>query len=229
MDMAPTPLEWVTIKTTLPKSPYPPIENRQPIKTQRLILKPVHDSQAEVMHKLRLQPEVMKWTVQGKPDVDIAATRKVMALRLPPNDKLNYDWSIFEAATGEFIGIGGSHMRTGELGWPVIGYMLKKEAWGRGYATEFVKGYLENWWQLEREEVELKVEKSSVEGDGEVKREMIVAVTVQDNKASQNVMMKCGFEKVKVWEEEDLHEEGGMINLLGFVAKKPYTTSKIPN
>lgn len=215
-----TPLEWVTVKTTLPKTPYPPIDTRQPIATSRLILKPVHESHAEAMHALRLQPEVMKWTLQGKPDVDMAATRAVMALRLPPNDKLNYDWSIFEAATGEFVGIGGSHMRTGELGWPVVGYMFKKEAWGKGYATEFLKAYLEHWWTLEREVVDLKVGKDTVEGEGELKREMLVAVTVEDNKGSQGVMRKCGLVPAKVWEEADVHDPSVSVKLLGFVAKR---------
>lgn len=217
----PTKLEWVKVKTTLPKQPFEPIATRPHIQTERLLLRPLRESDHEAVFELRSQPEVMIWTTQGKVDVDIEATRKLMAPRFPPNDGTNFDFAICLAETGQLIGVGGSFKRSGELGWPVVGYMLRKEAWGKGYGTEFLQGFLKAWWALPREEIEHEVEKSTVEGDGDVKNECIVAVTVTNNIASQNVMRKNGLELVKVWEEEDLQESGGMVTLLGFVGKKP--------
>jgi RimJ/RimL family protein N-acetyltransferase len=161
-------------------------------------------------------------TSKGKIDAELQETRDNLALRLPPNDLTNFDFAICLPETNRLIGIGGSFRRSGLLGWPEVGYMLRKEAWGEGYATEFLRAFLEAWWALPREESEHKVEKSTLdEGEGEVKAERIMALTVTTNKASQNVMRKSGLQFVKAWEEEDTHEGGGMVTLVGYVAKKP--------
>lgn len=174
------------------------------------------------MFLLRTQPEVMIRTTQGIPDADIEATKKVIAQRLPPNDKVNFDFIICLAETGEMIGKGGSHKRVGELGWPVLGYMFRKEFWGQGYATEFLNGFLEAWWALPRAEVEVQVEKNTVEGDdAAVKEERIVAITEHSNTGSQNVVRKCGMKLAKSWEEKDLFLGGDMVTLHGFVAMRP--------
>jgi RimJ/RimL family protein N-acetyltransferase len=216
-----SPLEKVVVKTTLPACPYPPLRSREHIETERLLLRPLQDSDADAMHVLRTQPEVMIWTSVGRPDADMEATKKNMSLRYPPHDVSNYDFAICVAKTGELIGVGGSHQRQGELGWPAVGYMLRKEAWGKGYGTEFLKGFLKAWWQLPREEVEIEVDKDTVDGGGAFEQERIVAVTVEENKASQNVMSKCGLTLAKIWEEEDSHGTGDMIALYGFVLSRP--------
>ncbi|KFH46433.1 putative N-acetyltransferase-like protein [Hapsidospora chrysogenum ATCC 11550] len=217
----PTDLEWVTVKTTLPRQPFEPAATRPSIRTERLLLRPLRESDLEALHELRTQPEVMIHTYRGKVDADLQETRDNLALRLPPNDRTNFDFAICLPETNRLIGIGGSFSRSGSLGWPEIGYMLRKEAWGRGYATEFLRAFLEAWWALPREESEHKVEKSTVdEAEGEVKAERVMGLTVTAHEASQNVMRKSGLQFVKAWEEEDTHEGGGMITLVGYVAKK---------
>lgn len=111
-------------------------------------------------------------------------------------------------------------MWDGELGWPVLGYMLVKEAWGKGYTSEFLSAFLDAWWDLPREEVEIKVDANSVRGEGEIKKEMMSGITTDDNKASQNVMRKAGFELVSVFEEEDLRDSDAMVTLYGYVVGK---------
>ncbi|KAL7939174.1 acetyltransferase domain-containing protein [Trichoderma chlorosporum] len=199
------PLEWVTVKTTLPKTPYPLMADRKPIRTERLILRPYAATDLNDFHLLRIQPEVMKWTSQGKPDADLEQTQKVLADRLPgTNGESAYEFAICWAETGEMIGTGGSHMRVGELGWPVIGYMFRSEFWGKGIATEVVTAVLKAYWALPREEVEIKVEKSTVQGsENERQPEHITAVTLDNNGPSQNVLGKLGFKLVKKWEEEE--------------------------
>lgn len=219
-----TTLDFVTVKTTLPSIPYPPVESRAPIRTERLLLRPYRESDAEELYNvLRSRPEVMIFTARGKVDENIEVTRSNIQKRLPPYDESNYDWIICLAETGELVGIGGSHLRVGEMGWPALGYMFRKDAWGKGYGTEFVRAFLDAWWKLPRAELELKVDADTVDGgqDGDVKVERIIGVTVDDNKASQNVMGKCGMKHVKIWRTEDSHEEGGLVDLYAFAGMRP--------
>lgn len=216
--------EFITIKTTFPKIPFPPSAERLPVRTERLLLRPFTDDDLDALHTLRTQPEVMYWTIQGKPDADREATRINLELQLPPHDTDRYNWAICLASTGEFLGIGGSLGALPELGWPILGYMLRKEAWGKGYATEFVKGFLDMWWALPREEVEIQADRSSVRGEGEVKEEFLSAITVEENGASNKVLGKCGFELAKAFREEDRHKslaQDGKITLYGWIVKKP--------
>ncbi|TWU75492.1 hypothetical protein ED733_005389 [Metarhizium rileyi] len=217
-----SPLEWVTVKTTLPATPLPPLDTRAAIKTDRLVLRPTLASDLDGWHALRLQPEVMKWTGQGKPDPDIDWSRQKLKQRLSPDGDAKYEYMVCLADTGEMIGTAGSHILVGELGWPVIGYMLRKEFWGKGYATEIVHAFLEAWWALPRAEADVEVERSTaVEGSDGKMRECIVAVTMDGNTASQRVLAKANMELVKAWDEADKEDESVVETLYGYVARRP--------
>ncbi|KAF4981234.1 hypothetical protein FZEAL_2922 [Fusarium zealandicum] len=227
--MEPAPIEWVTVKTTLPKQPLPSNNQRQPWRTERLMMRPMRENDLGALNTLRSQAEVMMWSVQGRPDENIDETKTSLALRLPPQDIERYDWGICLAETGDMIGLGGIGMMKGDQGWPVAGYMFLKEHWGRGYATEFLKGFLPVWWALPREEVILEVDKNTVFGDGEVQDECVSAITVGDNKASQNVMRKSGLELASVFDEADLRGETEVVTLYAFVAHSYFHNKTIPS
>lgn len=171
----------------------------------------------------------MVWTSQARTDPDEAWSRerlaRRLARRLAPEADAQYDFAICLADTGEMVGVGGCHKPTGgELGWPVLGYMLRREHWGRGYASEFLAAFLDAWWALPRVSVPaLRVDRSTVDargGDGPA-RECIVAVTVADNSGSQKVLDKCGLVLAKVWEEPGLREADETATLYGYVARRP--------
>ncbi|KAF4465198.1 hypothetical protein FALBO_7967 [Fusarium albosuccineum] len=214
------PIEFVTVKTTLPKQPFAPGAERSPFWTQRLVMRPFAENDFETLRLLRSQPEVMTWFTQCRPDKDIEETKAIFALDMPPKDVERFNWVICLADSGEMIGVGGNTTQKGELGWPAAGYALLKEHWGKGYATEFMAGFLQAWWALPREEAELKVDKNTVRGDGGVEHECISAITVDDNMASQKVMRKSGLELATVWEEPDLRDLTQKVTLYGFVARK---------
>ncbi|KHN96892.1 Acyl-CoA N-acyltransferase [Metarhizium album ARSEF 1941] len=218
----PSPLEWVMTRTTLPASPLPPLNTRPEIRTERLVLRPTLESDLEEWHALRLQPEVMKWTGQGKPDPDINWSKETLTWRLSPEGDAKYEYVVCLADTRQMIGTAGSHMLVGELGWPVIGYLLRKEFWGKGYATELVHAFLKAWWALPRDEVDVKVEKSTAveEDDGKV-RECIVAVTADSNKPSQRVLAKANMRFVKAWDVVGEDDESVSKTLYGYVAQRP--------
>jgi RimJ/RimL family protein N-acetyltransferase len=164
----------------------------------------------------------MKWTGQGRPDPDIDWSKTKLKERLSPDGDTKYEFIICLADTGEVIGVAGSHMLVGELGWPVIGYMLRKEFWGKGYATELVHAFLKAWWALPRAEVDLKVEKSTVvEGADGKARECIVAVTLDSNGPSQRVLAKANMIFMKAWVEVKDPDTPHTETLYGYVVMRP--------
>ncbi|KAK3984830.1 GNAT domain-containing protein [Cladorrhinum sp. PSN332] len=219
-DPAPDPSTFIKVKTTLPRQPFPPNSERKPFHTERLTLRALAQEDLDSLHRLRTQPEVMQWTALKKCDKDLAETQTRLDPFLEPNDARTYNFAICLKGTGEFIGIGGFHNTGGSLfGWPEVGYMFVKECWGRGYATEFLKGFGELWRGLEREEVELEVGvdertvvvREQAQGAVVVVEEVLIAVTAEGNGKSQSVLRKCGFEEFVKWKDE---KEGGTGDVL---------------
>ncbi|KAF9767079.1 hypothetical protein IL306_000411 [Fusarium sp. DS 682] len=217
----PCSIDFVTVKTTLPVYPLPPNGERSPFRSERLSMRPMTEDDFPFLRALRTEPEGMKWSSQGCPDVDIEQTQKSLSLRLPPKDVERYDWVISLIETGEPIGLGGTCVWSSELGWPALGYIFLKAHWGKGYASEFMKVFLDKWWSLPRNEVELAVDKNTIlDNDGDVKQECISAVTMSDNAPSQNVLKKAGFEFVSSWMEADTQDAFQGVTIHGFVGRK---------
>ncbi|OTA55793.1 acyl-CoA N-acyltransferase [Hypoxylon sp. EC38] len=215
---------WVVVETTLPCVPLPPNSQRQPISTKRLVIRPMREDDLEAYHELRSQPEAMTGTKRGTPDRDIDESRSALQDFLSPKDSNVFLFGIFLASTGALIGDGGVHtMESSYCGWPEIGYKLRKEAWGQGYATEFVRALLEAWWNLPRSHVKLRVSPSSIDRKGEHEaEEQIYAMTVVDNIGSRRVMEKVGFIQFLEWTEPNIHEHrlGQPITLVGYRRSK---------
>ncbi|KAI1209277.1 acyl-CoA N-acyltransferase [Annulohypoxylon truncatum] len=208
----------VVVKTHLPTQPFPLNAERKPIRTERLIIRPFSEDDLDGMYALRTQPEVMKYTAVGRIDANREETQAFMARFMPPEDVRTYNNIITLASTGEIIGVGGGVSRPESVfGWPEIGYLFKKEYWGQGYATEFLKAWLNDWWTLPRSEVEAQVDVQSVDGAGEVP-EMITAFIEESNVGSRRVLEKAGFREFKQWNEPDARDGYERdVTLVGFV------------
>ena len=203
----------VKVKTTIPRQPFPPNTDRQPIQTERLLIRTLTQDDLQAMHELRTQPEVMIFTLRGCIDSNMAETQARLDMSLPPTgDRETFNTAVCLAATGEFIGVGGVHRSASPvLGWPEIGYQFKSEHWGRGYATEFLHAFLERWWALPRVEAEVEVDARSVAaatadcgGSADVMvPEMLCAIVDADNPGSLRILQKAGFERFKEWKEPD--------------------------
>lgn len=221
--MAPFPdateKKWVTIRSTLPPIPYVDSHSNIVLETPRLVLRPLAETDLEALYVLQTQPEVVKWRSTERPDASIDVTREDLLKRLANQESI--DFAICVKQTNDVIGVGGTHRRKGNLGFPVIGYTFRFEAWGKGYATEFVEAFLKFWWTLPREEVELEVDESMVEGEGDLKREFINSVVIEKNIASQRVMEKAGAVARKFWREQDLAHPEAQIGLIAYAAQRP--------
>ncbi|KAI3326871.1 acyl-CoA N-acyltransferase [Xylariaceae sp. AK1471] len=216
----------IKVKTTLPAQPFPANSARPSIKTERLVIRPLTQDDLQALHALRTQSEVMACTALGRIDQDLAETQKKLDPFLAPRDAETYNPAICLASTGELIGLGGVFQTGSELGWPEVGYMLKSEHWGRGYATEFLKAFVQLWWSLPRSEVETEVDALSLgalRGSAGEAPEMLCAMVEAANMSSLRVMEKAGFKKFKTWTETSrrVGSEGTEVTLVGFVSPRP--------
>lgn len=214
-------VELVAVRSTLPVVPYPPLEQRGAILTERLLLRPYQESDLQALHEMNSDPAVAQWSAAGLADADIEATRTSLEPMLR-NVLERQDYIICLASTGQVIGLGGHHRRCGTLGWPELGYSLKKEFWGQGYGTEFLQGYLQWWWTLPRTEVELEVDKATIKDGqtGDTVPECMVAITIEANRASRRVMAKSGFQLARLHPVTDLRDNTQTIDLFCHVVRR---------
>ncbi|KAB5549846.1 GNAT domain-containing protein [Coniochaeta sp. 2T2.1] len=203
----PSEVKRILVRTTLPLSPLPPNHLRQPITTPRLLIRPWQQSDLHQIRILRTQPEVMKVTRQNRIDLSLEETQAWLDRFLSPNDGQTHNFAIVLRETGELIGTGGVHSFKGEFGWPEIGYMFREEYWRKGFATEFLAGYMAAWKGLPRGVVEVEVEvdpRTTRTGKpGEEVEEQIIAITADFNEGSQKVLGKCGWEHFITWPGDD--------------------------
>lgn len=186
----------ITVSTTLPKVG----DNLPSIRSDRLIIRPLLPSDLEPFYTLRSQPEAMTDSGKQRPDADLSETRAKLKSLQPPYHNSHVYFGIFlkksDDNEGELIGDGGVHkFRSDHTGWPEFGYKFKKEYWGRGYATEFARAFMEFWWSLPRMDAQILVASSSMDFQNTPKAtEQVYAYTRKDNLASQKVLEKIGFE-----------------------------------
>lgn len=105
------------------------------LETERLILRAFGEDDFEAYAPICADPEVVRYLGEGKPLAEFEAWRQ-MAFSLGHWQLRWYGlWAVEEKSSGRLVG------RVGFLnpaGWPgfELGWMLGREFWGRGFATE---------------------------------------------------------------------------------------------
>lgn len=154
------------------------------LETERLILKPLEEGDFANLLRLRSNPDVMR-TVGNRAIQTETEVRRFLDIGLTYQAKHGFGFcTIFEKATGKFVGQGGLfHLGYDDTQSDIeIAYRMLPEYWGKGYATELVKALIV--WGFEH----LSVNK-------------LVGATFPDNIASQKVLLKAGlvYCGVKTW------------------------------
>ena len=143
------------------------MENRR-IETQRLILKPITLEDAPAVFVWASDPAVNRYMPYPLHQ-SIEDTRTWIASLTP--DMLEFGF--YRKDNGQLIGTGG--VGKNEDGVHTLGYNLRRDAWGQGYATEAAQAMLA--WAYHSLGV----------------RDFVVYHAVL-NTASGNVARKCGFQ-----------------------------------
>ena len=159
------------------------------LETERLVLRRFTEADADCLFDLDNDPEVMRFINGGTP-----TPRDVIQNDILPGF-LYYDecfpgygvWAAIENATGGFLGWLSFRPAESAPNEAILGYRFRKDAWGKGYATEGARALIRR-------------------GFSELGVQRVVATTYEDNLASRRVMEKLGMTLVRTFRitSEDL-------------------------
>ena len=110
------------------------------LETERLILRNLTPDDYQAVFRWCGDPDVARYMVY--PVYTKAEDVRAWLETLEPDDPDDYDTGIVLKETGELIGGGGLYYKPDEDLW-TIGYNLRKDQWGNGYAMEMILGLLE--------------------------------------------------------------------------------------
>ncbi len=141
------------------------------LKTERLMLRPMHPGDAEAYAAMRYHPEVAKWLLPAPGDPVEAARAAIDRYSVSWRERGYGPWGVFHA--GRLIGHAGLNF-VPEFAETEVLWSLHPDAWGHGFATESGRAALEF-------------------GFDTCGLARIFAVTRPENHASQAVMKRLGL------------------------------------
>jgi [ribosomal protein S5]-alanine N-acetyltransferase len=159
------------------------------IETERLILRDILPEDEQAFFALDSDPEVHRY-LGNKPVKHIDEIRAAIAFITEQYQANGIGrWAAIEKSSGDFIGWSGLKLirepKNNRVDYYDVGYRLRKEFWGKGYATESAKAAL----------------KYGFEHFGP---EEIIGTAHVDNKASRRALEKCGLTFVESFDSEGI-------------------------
>jgi len=144
---------------------------RLPLHTERLEIRPFEPAEQAAMQPIYDDPEVMRYITGGSDPAGWVATY------VREQRERGYTfWAVVERASGEIIGEAG--LAPFEEGPRLeLGYLLRRDRWGRGLATEAARAILDAAFD-------------------DLGAPEVMAVVDVGNEASLNVLRKLGFREV---------------------------------
>jgi RimJ/RimL family protein N-acetyltransferase len=114
--------------------------------TERLTLRPLTAEQADLLIELDSDPAVMRFLSGGEPTAPELVRERDMPSILAGYDRWDGRFGLFaafEQDTDEFVGwFSLRPERSGPTDEAELGYRLRQDAWGKGYATEVSRALL---------------------------------------------------------------------------------------
>jgi [ribosomal protein S5]-alanine N-acetyltransferase len=112
----------------------------EPILTARLRMRPWESDDAEALFAVFEPPEVRRWIGIA----DLEKTRETIAAHRAHQAEHGFSqWAVEERATGELVGEHGLQLLEMKGPETEIGWVLAPHVWGRGYATEAGRAWLD--------------------------------------------------------------------------------------
>lgn len=148
-----------------------------PIETPRLLLRPFTLDDAPAIHELTSDPEVVRYTARPVPTADVSDVMPRLARWIAYQEAHGFGvWAVQENEGGLVVGQCGLYEVEFKGPDVEVAYVLRRDRWGRGYATEAAAAAL----RFGFEELGLR---------------RIVALIVPANTASIRVAEKLGMRR----------------------------------
>jgi RimJ/RimL family protein N-acetyltransferase len=154
------------------------------LQTQRTLLRRFQLSDLQNMIRLESDPDIMKFTPSRVPlTVEKSEARLKSLIEKEAGSHPLGVWAVELKGSGEFVGWFMLIMT--EFAVPEIGFMIVKDQWGKGLATEVAQALIDF-------------------GTKDLQYPGIAAVTDSENKKSIHILEKLGFEKKSSKTKRDL-------------------------
>ena len=146
-----------------------------PIETDRLRLRALVQDDVERLHAIYGDAETMRFIGSaGRPTPDVDATRRTLEVLLDHGRQHGFTlWAIDERHGDPVVGVAGLLLVEGRGPEVEAAYLVRRDRWRRGYATEALRAVLGIAASLELERV--------------------IALAYLGNDASRRVMEKAGM------------------------------------
>ncbi len=145
------------------------------IETKRLALRKWTSADFDELFEILRDPLVIKNIGDGQPFTAIKVKDFLAWSETSERENGFCRWKIIEKSSGQIAGTCGFG-RISETNEIELGYLLRRQSWGKGYATEIAGAAAEY-------------------GFDNLSFREIIALTDLDNAASHNVLEKIGFHK----------------------------------
>lgn len=155
-------------RLSVPRAPMP-------VETDRLRLRELSSGDAEALHAIYGDPATMRYIgASGRPAPDLVATRRTLAMLLHHSELHGFTlWGVGERDGGDLVGVAGLLWEEGHGPEVEAAYLVRRDRWGHGYATEALRAVL------------------GVAGVLGLDR--VIALAYPENHASRRVMEKAGM------------------------------------
>jgi RimJ/RimL family protein N-acetyltransferase len=113
------------------------------IETERLVLREFRRDDWERVHEYAVDPEVyhyMPWGPNSEDETSAFVERAIASRHRDP--RLHFELAITLRETGRLIGGGGIRAADESFRAADMGYCLRRDAWGKGLATEVAAGLI---------------------------------------------------------------------------------------
>ena len=175
------------------------IDIPMPIVTPRLLLRPPQEGDGTAIHEAKLASwdELSKWMIwMFKPRHEASAEDDEEFCRHKIEQfkkKEDITLLILERETGKYLGGTGLHKCDWTKRFFQLGYWIRTDETGKGYATEATTALIHYAFNA-------------------LKANKISAYYAEGNTASQNVMEKAGFEREGVLRKHHLLPDGSLVD-----------------
>ncbi len=161
------------------------------LNTPRLALDPFHLGDADELYSIRGDPLAMvHWDWPG--DTTLEQTRAVARIFMEDMERgTGLYWTVRSRLAGAFVGVADLSERTSDRA--DLGFMIRRDLWGRGYASEAAAAVIDEAWSMGLTRVSARCHADNTRSTHLLKRLRFLEVSSGPVEIRPGVMRQCRF------------------------------------